>query len=183
MHEIAQLSPAPFFLSLVRYSLCLFYLTKKSKLGMEMFNTLVEDEDHAMAFGCVTGPRKVEWATKWKCSIFAHLSQELQWWQRRAAAAGRPRLKHCCVATVLLPHFWALASPLDAKNTCPLPLFLYDCVISLHNKWPAVYPSGDRICEARCTRLFTPFIWNQIVLLMLICTVMSATVAHNLHTR
>lgn len=34
----------------------------------------------------------------------------------------------------------------------------------------AEHPSVDWVCEARCacTHLFTPFIWNQIVLLMLI---------------
>jgi len=51
--------------------------------------------------------------------------------------------------------------------------------LPLPHNWLAVHPSVDCICGARCTcsRLFAPFIWNQIALLMLICIVMLATVA------
>lgn len=92
------------------------------------------------------------------------------------------------VSRLLPPHFWASPSPwttcrpkIWAHSPCFSVIVPYsECsfAFSPHNNWPAVYPSVDWICEARCacTHLFAPFIWNQIVLLMLICTVMLATV-------
>lgn len=113
--------------------------------------------------------------------------------QRVQPAAGTPRLKQRQVplsATPFLappspptpcwpsiwvnpPRFYVIAP----CRECSLAFFL------LHNYWPAVYPSVDWICAARCacSHLFALFIWNQIVLLMLICTaVLAGATACNL---
>lgn len=97
------------------------------------------------------------------------------------------RLKNIVVSRLPLPLFWAsphLGRHAGQKIWAHSTLLFCDCALqwiahyhfSLHNNWPAVYPSVDWIWEARCvyTRLFAPFIWNQIVLLMLICPVMLA---------
>lgn len=86
------------------------------------------------------------------------------------------------------PRFWALASPWTPRRpkerarvySSPMISPYSDCSLAcfLHNSWHAGYPSVDYICEARCacSHLFAPFIWNQIVLLMLICAATLATV-------
>lgn len=107
---------------------------------------------------------------------------------RLLANRHSPRLKPCCVSLTAPDFFLAAAFTLDnmpAKKIGVHSLFclLYPTVnaharSSLHNDWPAAYPSVDWIGKARCACMhwFVPMIWNQMVPSMLICTGILASV-------
>lgn len=136
LHEIAPTFPS-FFPIAVRC--VLVSLPKKmsgSKLAVKNFHqtaSLGIRSCHGIWL-CAIGPWK-EQATKWKFLIFAHVSQEFLWWQRRVsvqpAAGWQARLKHCFFPAYCCPisgHRVTLDYML-AKNTSPFSLFFCDCAL------------------------------------------------------